>query len=408
MRAPRHHPIIPPGAVAAEPVDFRNPTRFNQDVQRMLTRGADLFCRGAANRLTALLGVACEVEFHAVRQSLYGPELSAAVERGELFATLTLAPLGSHALLTFPAAFVLASIDHLLGGHDPAPPALQREGNFTDIELRVAHLMAEEVTAGLASTWGDAVGVTLQLDNLTTNPAAAQIASPAEPSLLLAFEVRYAAMSNTLHLVLPYQSVAPLLDRDEASDTPRPSSDKKLGDVLGQVPLPTRAEVAGLELTLAELLELRPGSLVPLRAPVHRPVTLWAGQLPIHHARIAVQGTRRVAQVIETLRWPGPDHGRRRRYLRSPAEDIAPARAPIPTDCMRLEHLAGASLMCWVEIGRSPLGVAELVRLQPGQLVVLNKSADDPAELYVSGHRYAYGQLAEYRGQWAIQVTELT
>ena len=62
----------------------------------------------------------------------------------------------------------------------------------------------------------------------------------------------------------------------------------------------------------------------------------------------------------------------------------------------------------WAELGRArlPLGIA--VGLVPGAVVELDRTAQDPVDLYVSGRLFARGVLALVEdGEWAVRVQEL-
>ena len=51
------------------------------------------------------------------------------------------------------------------------------------------------------------------------------------------------------------------------------------------------------------------------------------------------------------------------------------------------------------------MGVAKAVGLPPGAVVELDKSADDPVDLYVNGKRFATGRLLSgLDGEWAVRV----
>ena len=72
------------------------------------------------------------------------------------------------------------------------------------------------------------------------------------------------------------------------------------------------------------------------------------------------------------------------------------------------EALRDVPVRVWAELGRArlPLGVA--VGLPPGAVVELDKAADEPVDLYVSGRRFARGVLVLVDdGEWAVRVQEL-
>ena len=72
------------------------------------------------------------------------------------------------------------------------------------------------------------------------------------------------------------------------------------------------------------------------------------------------------------------------------------------------DALRDVPLRVWAELGRArlPLGVA--VGLVPGAVVELDRAADEPVDLFVSGRLFARGVLVlAEEGEWAVRVQEL-
>jgi len=62
-----------------------------------------------------------------------------------------------------------------------------------------------------------------------------------------------------------------------------------------------------------------------------------------------------------------------------------------------------------VELGRTTKSLREVLQLGPGEVVVLDRPAGAPADLYVNGALFARGQVVEApsSGEYAIRVTEI-
>src|SRR5215218_4910646 len=71
--------------------------------------------------------------------------------------------------------------------------------------------------------------------------------------------------------------------------------------------------------------------------------------------------------------------------------------------------LAGIPVRVWAELGRASMPTAEVVGLPTGAVVELDRSHDEPIDLYVNGRRFATGRLVVVDGNdWAVRVeTEL-
>ena len=70
---------------------------------------------------------------------------------------------------------------------------------------------------------------------------------------------------------------------------------------LAGVEVELRAEVASVEMTIAELLTLEVGDVVRFGVPITDGVTICAHEIPIHRAKPGRRGNRRALEVLERL-----------------------------------------------------------------------------------------------------------
>ena len=70
-----------------------------------------------------------------------------------------------------------------------------------------------------------------------------------------------------------------------------------------------------------------------------------------------------------------------------------------------IPSLAGIPVRVWAELGRAQMPSAQVVGLPAGAVVELNRSADEPIDLYVNGRRFATGRLMVVDGtDWAVRI----
>jgi len=74
-----------------------------------------------------------------------------------------------------------------------------------------------------------------------------------------------------------------------------------------------------------------------------------------------------------------------------------------------LSVLHGINLELTVELGRTTRPLKEVLRLTPGEVVVLDRPAGAPADVYVNGALFAKGQIVEAveTGEYAVRITEI-
>ena len=88
-------------------------------------------------------------------------------------------------------------------------------------------------------------------------------------------------------------------------------------------------------------------------------------------------------------------------------EVAAPAEAAGATagDASGVPSLAGIPVRVWAELGRAQMPSAQVVGMPAGAVVELNRSADEPIDLYVNGRRFATGRLVVVDGtDWAVRI----
>jgi flagellar motor switch protein FliN/FliY len=73
----------------------------------------------------------------------------------------------------------------------------------------------------------------------------------------------------------------------------------------------------------------------------------------------------------------------------------------------RLEMLHDVSMELTAELGRARMTVRELLALQPGTVVELDRLAGSPADLLVNGRLIARGEVVVVDEDYALKITEL-
>jgi flagellar motor switch protein FliN len=87
-----------------------------------------------------------------------------------------------------------------------------------------------------------------------------------------------------------------------------------------------------------------------------------------------------------------------------PAAASAPSASGTPAG-PGMPSLAGIPVRVWAELGRAQMPSAQVVGLPSGAVVELNRSADEPIDLYVNGRRFATGRLMVVDGtDWAVRI----
>ncbi|MFN7957238.1 MAG: flagellar motor switch protein FliN [Holophagaceae bacterium] len=92
--------------------------------------------------------------------------------------------------------------------------------------------------------------------------------------------------------------------------------------------------------------------------------------------------------------------------LAAPPRQAPVASGPAP-DAGNLDLLLDIQLPVVVRMGQTEMQMGELLKLTPGSILELNRSADAPVELLVNGKLIAKGEVVVVDGNFAFRITEI-
>jgi flagellar motor switch protein FliM len=277
-------------------VDFSRPTKFTTDHQRRITRAIDGFCLGAATRLTAELRAGVEFETLNTTQVTWAAA-QALLPAHSLAVILILEPLGTRALMTIESQFVLTAIEGLLGG---TTDRAQKPRRYSEIDWMLSRRLVDSIVHQLSAAFHDLGGnLSFTVEDIAQQTDATSIASVSEPTFVVMIEARIAKHSTAISLLVPWVTIDPIADLIAGRDM-RPIGqldDSGMEKALAAASVTIRAEVAALDLPVADVLSLEPGSVIRLGASAADGVSLFAENVRIARAQPGANGVRRAVQV---------------------------------------------------------------------------------------------------------------
>lgn len=281
-------------------IDFSRPTKFAQDQQRKLERAHENFCRTAATRLSAELRVPVELEILAIDQLTWATATSG-IPQPSVLGVVEVSPLNTSVLVTAELAAVSRMVDRLLGGSGVS----SSRRDLSELETALARRLFLLIVDQLSAVWDELLGVQLSLADLDAKATTIQLAPPSEPTLAITIEAKTDTSSSTLSLIVPFRAIESVADRLSAGqyglDGSVVGSTGAVRSALQGVEVEVRAEVAAMTLTIDEVLQLEPGSVLRFGIPASAGVTLYAGAVPIHRASPGRDGNHRAVQVVHRL-----------------------------------------------------------------------------------------------------------
>jgi flagellar motor switch protein FliM len=179
-----------------------------------------------------------------------------------------LQPLKGNVLIVIEPDFVARMVDAFYGGTGAARRA--RGPEFTPSEERVLTRLADAVVEKLVGVWGDVVPLTASLVSRETNAAYARLVRGDETVVVQRIAVVTGQSPiHMLSVVYPLAALRPyeaqLAGKVHAEAGPVDADWRgQIAEVLETVQLPVRSVLARPELSVAQVMALRPGDVIPI------------------------------------------------------------------------------------------------------------------------------------------------
>jgi flagellar motor switch protein FliM len=279
-------------------VDFSRPTKFSSDQQRRIVRAIETFCQTAVTRLSNELRWPVEFEVLNTLQLTWAAA-QAQLPPSSLSVIVEVAPIGTRMLLTAEQSFVLVCLECLLGGSPDRPP---RERRMSEIDWSLTRRLFESIVGQMSMVWEELGGVTLTAGDIDLHDSS-QAASVSEPTFTILIECRMNKQSFALALLIPWIAIEPVAANIAGTDDLRaddPAGTPAMIHAMSGVPITLRAEVADVDLAVADILALAPGSVVRFGHRSDEGVNLFAENVKLAGASPGANGARRAVQIRRT------------------------------------------------------------------------------------------------------------
>jgi len=290
---------------SATPVayDFRRPNKFTREHVRALQIASETFARQFTTVLSTTLRTVSQVQAKGIHQLTYD-EYIRDVPNPTYLAILSLAPLAGASIFHLPLPVVMTAVDRLLGGPG-AGLALHRP--LTEIEQSLMRDLLGRVLRELAYAFESLTALEPTVLHQESNPQFAQIGSPSDMVIVFVYDLRIGGQAGEATLCVPFASLQPVLDEVAANsllagrvEADAESVRESLAERMGAAPVTVSVSFPAVTLALSEIVDLRPGDVLPLEHRVDAPLEVSVGGLPRFAARPGRRG-KRLACVITSV-----------------------------------------------------------------------------------------------------------
>jgi flagellar motor switch protein FliM len=289
------------------PYDFRRPIKLSREHVRTLQIAFETYARSCGTLLTTRLRAVSNVNLSSIEQLNYD-EYVASLSNPTVISVVTLDPLRGTVLMEMSTSAVMTAIDHMLGG----PGGPQPERPLTDVEMPLLRGLVERMLSELRYGFEQLVDLSPKLKEIEYNAQFLRAHAPGDAVVIATFDVKIGAEETVATICLPFNTILPVLERTEAvvlSDAERASKDLSLRNLtagLSSAPIDVAVRFQPIRMRTDDIVDLRPGDVVPLGHPTSRPLEVTVNETVFAHAVPGNQGARLACLVVPSPKEPSP------------------------------------------------------------------------------------------------------
>jgi len=287
--------------------NFRRPDRVSREQMRTLHFMHDRFARNFSSSLSAYLRTITEVNLVSVEQLSY-QEFLLSVPDPTCFNAISIRPLEGAFALEVNPQLVFPIIDKMLGGPGEA---LKQIRTMTDIEQSIFEGVLKLLLEDLREAWRGIIDLDFKIQARETSPQLIQIVAPNEVVLLVVFEVKMGSVVGMVNLAIPSIILEPVANKfDQEMYTGYKKSGtfeeaRLLMESMKKCDMAVAAEIRGTTLPLVDVLNLRPGDLIPLRKRFDAMLDLTIDGIPRYQGYVALNANQKRVFQVTSLKQEG-------------------------------------------------------------------------------------------------------
>jgi flagellar motor switch protein FliM len=218
-------------------------------------------------------------------------------------ALLSLHPLTGASIFHIALPVAMAAVDRLLGGTGAGTPPKRA---LTDIEAALMRDLMARVMRELAYGFESLAALEPKLIRQEFNPQFAQISAATDMVVCMSYDIRIGSQQGEATLCVPFTSLQPVLDEVAGKSllAGRAPSDPRvlfsaIAARLDAAPVEVTVRFDEVTLSSAEIVDLRPGDVLPLRHATKAPLTVSVAGQRSFSAMAGRRGKRLACLIVD-------------------------------------------------------------------------------------------------------------
>ncbi|MEA1975017.1 MAG: flagellar motor switch protein FliM [Bacillota bacterium] len=284
--------------------DFKRPDKFAKEQLRTLENIHDNYSRLLNNFLSGYLRTFTEVDLLST-QSLIFNEFSNSVSNPAILGIVKLEPLEGEIIIELSSDVVFTMIERVLGGNEKDnSDSVSR--TLTEIEISLLKSFLNKFLKLMKDSWENIIELNPKLVDIETNSQFAQIASPTESIALITLNIKINNSEGMMNICLPHKVIEPILPNlssklwfSDISKKPITEDQKSfLKKQLSKSSLDVKAVIGATDISVKELLNVRPGDVLILNRKISEPIDIFIDE-QLKFKAIPGKNKNRVAVKIQ-------------------------------------------------------------------------------------------------------------
>lgn len=262
--------------------DFARPSKFSKDHLRTLEIIFENYGRLLSTNLPAYLRKNVQVEVVNAEANTYS-EFANALSNPVILGVVNFAPLEGNIIIELSANLGFTIVDRMLGGGG-AP--LERNRDFTEIELIILERVLEVCTNLLVDPWESVVSIEPRLERIETNSQFAQFISPGEMTAIITMSVKIGSVEGLMNICIPYSRVEPVIDKlntkywySSMKESDSGAYQEVIEDIIDYAKIPVKAMLGRSTISVNDYINIQIGDIIKLDTKVNDELEVYVGNI---------------------------------------------------------------------------------------------------------------------------------
>jgi flagellar motor switch protein FliM len=279
--------------------NFRYAGRLSNENARALTSLHEKFALNVTNSLEVYLGTSIRLKMVSLEQLALRDYIGAVAPNTYLF-PCALNVMESNFLMEMDIRLIFPIIDLLLGGAGNTSSDQVRE--LTEIDEEIMESITALIVKEVDRAWR-ALNLSLTPGHCIKPALITQIFPANEKLVLLMFEMNVGVSTGSFKIVLPTSFVGFLLRHLKAAQSKKTSSlrhlpNPSLRERILDCDFTVAVDITQMRVLVKEVIDLKPGMILKMKAPVKNPGRLTVEGVDIFEALPVRNGTLKAGQLL--------------------------------------------------------------------------------------------------------------